>query len=142
MLVRFRQVPDITDHFDAMLRAAVLPPSTANTMERRVRNSGFSVLEDNDQLTVTVELPGVAKNDVAVNVHEGYLTIKAERKRPELKEQEQWIRNEMNYGTYERTLRLPYAVDVEKVSALHENGLLTVVLPKHEVAKPKQITVR
>ena len=66
MLVRFRQVPDITDHFDAMLRAAVIPPSTANTMERRVRNSGFSVLEDNDQLTVSVELPGVSKSDSAV----------------------------------------------------------------------------
>ncbi|NUN71174.1 MAG: Hsp20/alpha crystallin family protein [Bacteroidetes bacterium] len=138
MLVRFRHVPDITDHFDALLRNTILPV----TVERTQRNNGFSLRESNDQLTVTLELPGVAKNDITVNVREGHLTITAERKRPELNEQEQWIRNEMNYGTYERTLRLPYAVDVEKVTAVHENGLLTVVLPKHEIAKPKQITVR
>lgn len=142
MLVRFRQTPEFTDRFDTLLRAAFTPavPSVINA--HRVPSGGFSFRESADQLTVTVELPGVAKNDVAVNVHKGQLTIKAERKRPELNEHEQWIRNEMNYGTFERTVRLPYAVDVEKVSALHENGLLTVVLPKHEIAKPKQITVR
>jgi len=95
-----------------------------------------------EQVQVNVELPGVAKEDIKVNVHDGVLTISGERKQPELKENEQWIRNEISYGTFERSINLPYSVDVEKVSATQENGVLCIVLPKHENAKPKQISIR
>jgi HSP20 family protein len=61
---------------------------------------------------------------------------------PELKEGEEWIRNEISYGKYERSIRLPYAIEADKVSATHENGVLSIVLPKHEKAKPKQISIR
>ena len=77
-----------------------------------------------------------------MKVNDGVLTISAERKQPELQEHEQWIRNEIPYGKIERTINLPYSVDVEKVSASHENGILQIVLPKHENAKPKQISIR
>ena len=63
-------------------------------------------------------------------------------KQPELKDQEQWIRNEISYGTFERSISLPYSVDVEKTSATRENGVLRIVLPKHENAKPKHISIR
>jgi HSP20 family protein len=93
-------------------------------------------------MTVVVELPGVAKEDVKATLHDDVLTVSAERKQPELKEKEQWLRNEISYGKFERSINLPYSVVAEKVSALHENGILRIVLPKAEEAKPKQISIR
>jgi HSP20 family protein len=57
-----------------------------------------------------------------VNVNNDVLTISGERKAPERKENEQYIRNEISYGKFERTISLPYPVDVEKVMASQENG--------------------
>jgi HSP20 family protein len=142
MLVRFAPVSNIVDEIDSIFNTRVAPFPFVKQIERNNRFAGVSMRDSGDQVTITVELPGVDKKDVAVNVNDGHLVITAERKRPELKEQEQWIRNEMTYGTFERRIELPYTVDVEKVSAVQENGILSVVLPKHEMAKPKQITIR
>lgn len=141
MLVRFAPVPDLVHEIDSIFNAAV-PFPVIRQFERRNRFAGISMSDSGEQVTINVELPGVAKQDVVVNIKEGILSIKAERKRPELQEKEQWVRNEISYGTFDRTIQLPYSVDVEKISAVHENGILTVVLPKHENAKPKQITIR
>jgi len=135
-------MPNFVHEIDSILNATVAPFPLVKHLERKNRFAGVSMSDSGDQVTISVELPGLAKQDVTVSVNEGLLVITAERKRPELKEHEQWIRNEMTYGNIERTIELPYTIDVEKVSAVHENGILSIVLPKHENAKPKQITVR
>ena len=142
MLVRFQPVSNIFNEIDSIINSSLVPTATINYAKRFGRFSGISMKENGDQLQVTVELPGIAKEDVKVNINEGILSISAERKQPELKEQEQWLRNEINYGTYERSIQLPYSVEVEKITATHENGILSIVLPKHENAKPKQISIR
>lgn len=139
MLVRFKPVTSIFDEFDSIINSAIVSSQKNN---RTNRITGMSMIDTGEQVQVNVELPGVAKEDVNVNVNDGLLTISAERKQPELKDQEQWIRNEISYGTFERSITLPYSVDIEKVSASHENGILRIVLPKHENAKPKQISIR
>jgi len=138
MLVRFTPVSNIVDEIDSIFSAAVAP----FPMMQKNRFAGVTMKDSGDDIMITMELPGIAKQDVSISVNDGQLMISAERKRPELLEQEQWIRNEITYGKIERTIELPYSVDVEKVSAVHENGILSVVLPKHENAKPKQITIR
>ena len=139
MLVRFKPVTSIFDDIDSIINSSLVAYPTAH---RSNRLSGISMKDTGEQVQVNVELPGVAKEHVTVNVNDGVLTISAERKQPELKENEQWIRNEISYGTFERSINLPYSIDVEKVSAAHENGILRIVLPKHENAKPKQISIR
>ncbi len=139
MLVRFKPVTSIFDDIDSIINSSYVAYPTA---DRSNRLSGISMKDTGEQVQVNVELPGVAKEHVKVNVNDGVLTISAERKQPELKENEQWIRNEISYGTFERSINLPYSIDVEKVSATHENGILRIVLPKHENAKPKQISIR
>ncbi|MFA5833640.1 MAG: Hsp20/alpha crystallin family protein [Bacteroidota bacterium] len=142
MLVRFQPVSNIFDEINTIINSSLVPFPAINDMKRYSRFGGVSMKENGEQVHVSVELPGIAKQDVKVNVNDGILTISAERKQPELKEQEQWLRNEIAYGKYERSIELPYSVDVEKVSAAHENGILSIILPKHENAKPKQISIR
>ena len=139
MLVRFKPVTSIFDDIDSIINSS---PVSYPATHRTSRVSNISMNDTGEQVHVNVELPGVAKEDVKVQVNDGMLTISVERKQPELKENEQWIRNEIPYGTFERSINLPYSVDVEKVSATQENGVLHIVLPKHENAKPKQISIR
>ena len=142
MLVRFQPVSSIFNEIDSLINSTLIPFPEVRRIERSGRIAGVSVNESAEQVTVRDELPGVSKEDIAVNVNNDVLTISGERKAPERKENEQYIRNEISYGKFERSLSLPYPVDVEKVMASQENGVLTVVLPKHENAKPKQITIR
>lgn len=142
MVVRFTPVTNIVDEIDSILNTAAFPFPLGKQLERKNRFAGLSVRDSGDQVHIQLELPGVQKHDVNVQVKDGLLVVSAERKEPELKADEQWIRNEMTYGTIERKIELPYSVDVDKVSAVHENGILSVVLPKHENAKPKQISIR
>ena len=142
MVVRFQPVSSIFDEFDTILNSRQIPFPAIRRFERMNSGSGLSVKDSGDQVHVTLEIPGVAKQDITVNVNNDLLTITGERKQPEKKENEQWIRNEISYGKFERTITLPYSVDVEKVTASQENGILNVVLPKHENARPKQITIR
>jgi len=142
MLVRFQPVTNIFDEIDTLINSTFIPFPAVKGISHSGRTGGVSMKDSGEQVQVNIELPGVSKEDVKVNVNDGILTISAERKQPELKDEEQWIRNEISYGKIERTINLPYSVDVEKVTASHENGILQIILPKHENAKPKQISIR
>jgi len=139
MLVRYQSIPSLFDDIDELFNVT-LP--AFNRVRPFYPNRGVSVKDSGDALNVVVELPGVAKEDVKVTLHDDVLTVAAERKQPELKENEQWVRNEISYGKFERSINLPYPVVAEKISATHENGILTVSLPKAEEAKPKQISIK
>ena len=139
MLVRFQSVPTLFNDIDSLLGL----PFVSYPKNRRFGHSADVAVKDSgDMVTVVAQLPGVAKDDVKVNMNYGILTISAERKQPGLQEHEQWIRNEITYGTIQRSVELPYSVDADKITASLENGILRVELPKHENAKPKQIDIR
>ncbi len=137
MLVRYKTFPSLFD-IDELLNTSIPVLNRLNVVEPM---RGVAVKDSGDAVNVIVELPGVAKEDVKVTLHDGVLTVTAERKQPELKEKEQWVRNEISYGKFERSINLPYQVVAEKVAATHENGILRITLPKAEDAKPKQISI-
>lgn len=98
--------------------------------------------EDQDTLHVEAELPGFSMNDLEILVTGGnQLTIKGERK-PVTPDKGVWHRQERGYGSFVRTLTLPYSVDPDKVEARLEHGILSIHLPKHESAKPRKIAVK
>jgi HSP20 family protein len=101
----------------------------------------FDVYENQDNFTVVAELPGVKKEDLAISLHEGRLSISGERKREEKSENTEVYRSERVFGRFQRTFTLPTAVTADKVTAKFTDGVLTVTLPKAEEAKPKQIDV-
>lgn len=91
--------------------------------------------EDKDNTYVRAELPGVNRDDINVEVVDGYLTITAARKTPATNGE-----GEESFS-FSRSISLTDEVETDKVSAAYENGVLTVTLPKREEAKPKKITV-
>ena len=100
------------------------------------------VVEDKDHLKSTRELPGVRPEDVKVSVENHLLTIRGEKKQESEEKGERWHRYERSYGSFERSFTLPSTVDADRVQATAENGVLTLVLPKSERAKPREIPVK
>ena len=101
-----------------------------------------NVAEGKDGVQVVVEIPGVPKEDVKLQIHDGTLTISGERKSPENVDTADVLRREIQYGSFTRTIQLPESIDTEKVTADYSNGVLRIALPKHEAAKPKEISIR
>jgi HSP20 family protein len=101
----------------------------------------LDVQEDKDNFRVSVELPGLKREDIQVSLEEGALVISGERKTETLDESIAVHRQERYYGKFSRVLALPSAVAEDKVKAAYKDGILTVTLPKAEEAKPKTIAV-
>jgi len=101
----------------------------------------LDVQEDKDAYTVRVELPGLKREDIEVSIQEGALLVSGERKGEEPKEGTEVHRRERFYGKFSRALTFPTDVNGDKVTASYKDGVLCVIVPKVEAAKPKQVVV-
>jgi HSP20 family protein len=90
----------------------------------------MNVSETENEIRITAELPGVNQDDVEVTLDDDVLTIRGEKKFEQSDEKENYHVVERSYGTFQRSLRLPYPTDAEQVRASFDNGVLTVILPK------------
>lgn len=97
------------------------------------------VYQNRDQFTVVAELPGVKKEEIEISFKGNALTISGERNLEEGDQQP--YHSERFFGRFQRTISLPAAVDSEKITATYKDGILNVVLPKSDEAKPQQIEV-
>jgi len=100
------------------------------------------VYEDKDKFTVKAELPGVKKEEVEVSANGNTLTISGERKQEQERREGERYRSERYFGRFQRSITLDTPVDVNKVQASYKDGVLTVVCPKSEEAKARQIQVK
>src|SRR5258708_20301234 len=99
------------------------------------------IQETDLELVVKADVPDMEMKDIDVRMENGTLTLRGERKFEAQKSEGGWHRVERSYGTFERVFTLPDTVNPEGVKADYKNGVLTVTLPKTEVAKPRQINV-
>lgn len=99
------------------------------------------IYENNDAVVVKAEVPGLTKDQIGIEIKDGLLTLKGERKVEKDVKEENYHRIERAYGAFQRAFSLPATVDQEKISATLKNGVLELVLPKKEQAKKKQINV-
>src|SRR5215813_4220779 len=100
------------------------------------------VYEDEHNITLTAELPGVDDKDVSINLENGVLTVSGERRMENEEKKDNFHRIERSYGRFIRTFTLPPTVDAENVNAEINNGVLKITLAKREEAKPKQIKIQ
>lgn len=101
----------------------------------------MNIWENAESVFVEAEIPGMKLEDLELTAMGNELTIKGERKRIEDAEA-CYHRQERGVGTFVRTVRLPVDVNADKVEATFKDGVLTVVLPKSEAARPRKITVK
>jgi HSP20 family protein len=94
------------------------------------------------ELVLKAELSDINDDDIELTIEDNTLTLRGERKFDTEVAKEQFHRIERSFGSFARTFALPPAVDASKVSAQYRGGLLTIVLPLREEAKPKQIKVQ
>lgn len=99
------------------------------------------VYETVDEIRVKAELPGLKKEDIELTMQGDTLILRGERKHECTEEEDRYHRIERSYGQFHRAVSLPSPVNMGAVNASYTNGILEVVLPKCEEAKPRQIQV-
>jgi HSP20 family protein len=119
--------------FDDVFRGAGLPAATGSQSQGDVGNfvnTSINVSETENEIRITAELPGVTEQDIDVSLDDDVLTIRGEKRFERTDDKENFHFVERSYGTFQRSLRLPYPVDPDQVQARFENGVLTVTVPK------------
>jgi len=109
----------------------------------RAWNPAVDVSEDEAGFLVKAELPGMAKEDVEVEIHDSVLTIKGEKKEEKEEKDKRYYRVERRYGSFERSFYLPDNVDLDGIKASHRNGVLELRIPKviEQKPEPKKIEI-
>ncbi|MBB5014390.1 Hsp20/alpha crystallin family protein [Rehaibacterium terrae] len=90
----------------------------------------LDIIESKDAYTITVEVPGVERDDLQLSLADGCLTIAGQKKREQRSQDQQVHRIERAYGAFQRVLDLPADADAERITASHRNGVLTVTVPR------------
>ena len=140
-LVRWNPQRDlqlIQNEFDRMMDSFFTPPATVATPNLSL---ALDVAEDEHAYLVTAAMPGVKADDLDITLHKDVLTIKGHMRQEEEKEGVRYHLRERRYGEFSRSIRLPENVNAEAIEASHEDGVVTVRIPKAEAAKPKRIAV-
>ena len=140
----FRDLRTLQGRFDRMFTDA-LARRTEGGEDEPLRASWMPVIDvhENDQeITLRAELPGMAEDDVTLTIDKGRLTLEGEKKLEKEDTDGDYRRVESRYGSFHRCFPLPDAVDQEKIEAGFDNGVLSIVLPKSEAAKPKRIELQ
>ncbi len=136
----FGRLSDLRDEIDRLFEAPLA--ELAGTSQLLTGwTPAMDVFEDKDNFVVKAELPGMKKEDIDVSLHDGALSISGERKSETRRENAEVYRSERFFGRFQRSVTLPAPVAADKVKAQYRDGILTVILPKTDEAKPKQIDV-
>ncbi len=100
------------------------------------------IFQDQDNLVLRAEVPGVDKDHIDVRVENGVLTLQGDRKTETDLDDKNAFRRERIFGRFARSFTLPTTVDATRITAKYRDGLLEIVLPKAEAAKPKRVEIQ
>ena len=140
----FRDMVSLRVAMNRLLEESFVSP-IGTQMWRRDGGEGLAmdVYETENELVVESPLPGVKPDEVDISVVGNTLTIKAETKKDETKEEKgKYHCRERRYGLFQRSVSLPVEVDANKAEAVFENGVLKLTLPKTEAQKPRKIAIK
>lgn len=132
-LVSWKSMPDVHNGLDQLLQSAWNAP----VVEWSPR---ADIFETESELKLEFDLPGVAQSDLELVAEKGVLSLRGERKAPA--NMDQYLRVERAYGPFSRKFNLPESVDADRITALLNQGVLVLTLPKREESKPRQIQIQ
>ncbi len=137
----FREFASLQDRINRVFRDTYSEGSRDESLATSSFAPAVDVYEDEHNVTLKVEVPGIDEKDIDIRLENNTLTVHGERKIEKEEKEENYRRVERQYGSFTRTFTLPTTVDAEKVSANYDKGVLSITLPKKAEAKPKQIKV-
>ena len=136
----FREFSTLQERMNRLVR-----DSFGEGREEALTTTSFApavdVYEDEHNVTLKIEVPGIDEKDIDVRIENNTLTVHGERKFEKEEKEENFRRVERQYGSFTRSFTLPNTVDPEQVTANYEKGVLKITLAKKAEAKPKQIKV-
>jgi len=117
-------------------------PSLSVALGSKSSAPAMDVTERDDAFVAELELPGMKPEDFQVELNDGVLSIRGERKQETEEKGRHFHRTERVYGSFERRIALPSAVDADKIDATYKDGVLTVTVPKLPGPKPHKVEVK
>jgi HSP20 family protein len=138
----FRDLVTLQDHVNNLFEG--FSGANGNGKDQLAAGSfapAVDIYEDEHNLVLKLEVPGVNEEDLDISLENNALTVKGERKFEKEEKEENFHRIERRFGAFTRSFRLPNTVDSESVSANYDKGVLKLTLAKRAEAKPKQIKI-
>ena len=138
----WNEMATMRDRFNRFFDSSLYPASRdEETLGLSAWNPSVDIYENDDNIVIKAEIPGVDKDNIHVDLKGRVLTLKGERKNETEVNEDRFYRRELSYGRFERAFTLPAEVDPAKVKADFKDGVLKVEVPKPEEQKPRQITI-
>ena len=137
----FREFSTLQDRINRVFRDSYSAAAQDDSLTTSSFAPAVDVYEDEHNVTLKIEVPGIDEKDIDVRIENRTLTVHGERKFEKEEKEENYRRVERQYGSFTRTFNLPSTVDHENVQADYDKGVLKIKLAKKAEAKPKQIKV-
>ena len=137
----FREFVTIQDRMNRLFRDSFGPEGKDETLTTTAFAPPVDVYEDEHNVTLKIEVPGIDEKDIDVRIENNTLTVHGERKFEKEEKEENYRRVERQYGSFTRSFSLPSTVNHDNVQADYDKGVLKIKLEKKAEAKPKQIKV-
>jgi HSP20 family protein len=109
---------------------------------KNINTIPVDIKNENNELTITLDLPGVVKEDIDIRIDNDILSIYAKRQSCDRNEQDNYIQLERTRTDFSQKVRLPYLIDIKQSSANLENGILTLILPKSKEVRENRIPIK
>lgn len=134
-------LPQVNRFYNSLLDSFFNDSFLSESEEPVHWNPRMEVEETQEEFLLNVEIPGLSKKDIDISVKDNVINISGEKKEKVRKKDSQYHLNEIRYGHFCRSFQLPNNVDVDKIKGNWKEGILTVEIPKTEVAKPRKIEI-
>ena len=137
----FRDLNLLQDRMNRLFEDAGRTWRTDEPAATTTWSPSVDIFETEGEIVVKAELPGMDRKDIQLNLENNVLSLRGERKFTKETKDENYHRIERSYGVFSRSFSIPATVDEEKIRADYKDGVLRIMLPKKEQAKPKQIKI-
>ena len=140
-ILTHREFSTLQDRMNRIFRESYSPEGPGDALTTANFAPPVDVYEDEHNITLKIEVPGIDEKDIDVTIDNNTLTVRGERRFEKDEKEENFHRIERMYGSFARSFTLPNTVDPDQISAHYENGVLKIRLAKKAEAKPKLIKV-
>jgi len=137
----FRDLISIQDRMNRLFEQTLARTREDEGIAASTWTPAVDIYETPDQVVMKAELPGLTREDIEINVRDNTLSLRGQRKFEKDVKEENYLRIERAYGSFQRSFTLPATIQQDKIKAVFRDGVLELTLPKAEEARPKQIKI-